>query len=665
MQKSNETPLFGRLYQENAYGKKLFDYIGESKIGSEIPYFYDLARKNLLGVVTTKIYFNISELFLQEDMFINNIFVYKYASFLQAHNINRDISIEEVYQLSTLLDKDSAQHPDTDEFRHAYFNDKEKQNFYISRKTKFLEFIYSLDLNDLEFRRRVKDVLYNSTQREVNTLNPYVISKENNPDLGMATKVFTQLKEYNITLQTLENNLLNSLDDFKSSLFLLDNRLYKVDETLEYYDLENPDDKINRLDFVKDSEEIINKKYRRLLKKRNSASEDYLDAINKQVKYVKEIYLKRQGVTRDGDTFILCESSNGYIIFNLRIANNNTSKLNVEVFLLNRQHQQIGYLDNYEIFAASRSFRKSYSDKLEVLDKVLNETLTKIFTNYQVISISKYSNFKYLFLTLSSSTHNCLVFPMYQQKKQLEIVNELVYYNRLEEYIEELKISFVQNGSVLIQNYDEIQHMKSYLEYEEIKRYEFELHAYFHSFRIKDFTSKYDTIESSKVLIKNNEKSIENRRRKDLKRSEIEGLKRDKKNNKLLKKITQEQLRNLPYTNGLHKDVLSLKYNNENVLTEKYCMVNYLNYLIKGNDRDLIMYLKSEVFRTLTLGEAERLLQLKKEAENGNIADDDLEYGYLKNVKIIDFDKSNESMQFSKKIKRFKERRYPNIPNVI
>ncbi len=603
------TPLFGKLSETDENGKCLFDYINKFENEIAFPFYYEIFTDCNFEKITKLRFYNVSELIMYKPAFINTQFVMRYVNFLASNKMNSEISLQEIYALSILSDKDSENHPKTAVFRHAYLDDIKTKFLVSTSKRKFLEFIYSLDINELEFRRRVKDTLFNTEIETINQKNPYIETCDTFNTFKSPSLLYNELSNYNHKLKDLEINLLNLLYfpegelHFFGSHFLLIKGDSKYTLNIEenengFFKDEDSNECRNVFFKSKDGKEV-SKIFNRYLKKRNRLLPDYYDNLDTQVNYVVDDFMKTNKKHHYEETTILSHTSVGYIAFVFKASKKTTSKLDMKTVFYNRNLSQIYLKKDLEIFTADRSFRNSFENKNEVFEKVVENTISNIFKKTRVISISKnYHRIKEMAYKECSLNQNTLCFPICQQHAYEQKLNELILQNKISDYLAELQMCFIINGSVEIKNFDEVSKMKQYISYKLTPFYEFELSDNFQQLHTKEFKNLVYELNSLKNNILDRKKHIKylNKNNKSKKQSELIITKKNILSKR--KKRVKTLEKNITNTKHYERDVIELNNEGELISTEDYCMVNYTTYVAKKEGKEILSFLKSRIFST-------------------------------------------------------------------
>lgn len=205
--------LFLRLYQKDYKGqeKPLTEYIKDFDKNIPIKFYghNDTSRS------LERNFRNLDELILYKKAFINIMFAIKYMDFLQYKDRYEDISLQEIFELSLLMDGDK--HPDTDVFRDAYISDSRRNEMNIYETYYSLLLWNKLGVTDLEFSRRILDCLTNSVPSNKSSVtlddgipytSPYIDYVKSDASGAVFNENVPLQSEYNKELKIIEDELL-------------------------------------------------------------------------------------------------------------------------------------------------------------------------------------------------------------------------------------------------------------------------------------------------------------------------------------------------------------------------------------------------------------------------------------------------------------------------
>lgn len=215
--------LFLKLYKHNHENidKPMTEFIND--FDKTIPLFY-----NPYGNVNETVYAhfrNFDDLFLEHKCVQSLWFTYRYLKYLQNNNLYQDINIQEIFKLALLTDKDTK--PKTDVFKFAYISDIKREEIKIYSDYYRLLLWDSLHISDLEFNRRVKDILHNSVPSNKSILlddgisftNPFVDYDKSKLEYAIGNGLNERLIQNNNERRILETKLISDLGMPDSVLF--------------------------------------------------------------------------------------------------------------------------------------------------------------------------------------------------------------------------------------------------------------------------------------------------------------------------------------------------------------------------------------------------------------------------------------------------------------
>lgn len=217
--------LFLRLYQKGYKGfeKPLTAFIQDYD-KSESVKFYEFGKTDRPMM---RIFRNLDDLFLHKSAITSHVFCNRYLTYLQENDIYDDISVQGIYELSLLMDKDKSKHPKTTQFNAAYISDSRRFEIVIYHNYYRLLLWSTMGCTDLELSRRVDDCIFNSVPSNNVSLDdgigykhhPFIDYSKSNNILAVTSDLRAKQIEYNKELRECEESLLKRLKTPKNVLF--------------------------------------------------------------------------------------------------------------------------------------------------------------------------------------------------------------------------------------------------------------------------------------------------------------------------------------------------------------------------------------------------------------------------------------------------------------
>lgn len=217
--------LFLKLYQKGYHGvdKPLAEYIKDYDKSIPVKY-YEFGKTER---PMQKIFRNLDELFLHKSAITNIVFVVRYLKALQRMDKYEDISLQEIFEYSLLMDKDKDKFPKTEQFEKAYISDSRRAEIVVYNTYYRLLTIRDLGCTDLEFIRRVDDCLFNAVPSNMITLdngmslkkNPFINYNASNNIHAVRADLSHELKAYDTELRKCEESFLKRLKIPSNVLF--------------------------------------------------------------------------------------------------------------------------------------------------------------------------------------------------------------------------------------------------------------------------------------------------------------------------------------------------------------------------------------------------------------------------------------------------------------
>lgn len=225
--RKNPRHLFLRLYKYDFKGfeKPLTAYIKDYDKKRPIVYYEHNKTNRSLQTEQDSVR-NLDHLYLFEPALINILFVTKYLMYLQKNDIYEDVELQDLFELSLLMDSDKK--PNTDAFNHAYISDSRRDEIQIYEKYYRLLLWVSMSVSDLEFHRRIMETLINSVPSNKDFFklddnytfdSPFINYEKSSEILSVDSVSVSRHDEYITKMKSLENKFLEDLNTPENVLF--------------------------------------------------------------------------------------------------------------------------------------------------------------------------------------------------------------------------------------------------------------------------------------------------------------------------------------------------------------------------------------------------------------------------------------------------------------
>lgn len=236
MAKKDPKHLFLRVYQKNfgGYEKPLSEHIKDYNKERPIKYYKYNDTSQAIQSKHRRVR-NLDHLFIWKEALINTIFVVKYLTYLQQNGLYEDIEIQDIYEMSLLMDSD--QRPKTEVFKYAYISDSKRNEIHIYSKYYMLRLWIYLGISDLEFYRRIMETLVNAVpnNKGVFTLSDNYSfdsdmikynSDSSDADISVSVGIKSKRqRDCNVKLRELESQFLKDLKTPTENVFFDGDRI--------------------------------------------------------------------------------------------------------------------------------------------------------------------------------------------------------------------------------------------------------------------------------------------------------------------------------------------------------------------------------------------------------------------------------------------------------